>query len=85
MLLPKEGPFSSALGQQGAQHTGEGTATAAAAVPIQESFRDAMMKERRPLQILGVDSTTTAGAMCGHASLGVLALCYIETDALTLR
>lgn len=80
MLLPKEGPFS-ALAQQGEQHATEG----ASAVPIQESFRDAMMKERRPLQILGVESTTTAGAMCGHASLGVLALCYIETDALTLR
>ncbi|CAM9362141.1 unnamed protein product, partial [Hapterophycus canaliculatus] len=44
-----------------------------------------MMKERRPLQLLGVDAVTTVGSMCGHAGLGVLALCYLETDALTLR
>ncbi len=78
LLLPKQLPFlaASLLGQQGGQH---------AAIPVQERFREAMMKERRPLQFLGSDTTTTAGAMCGHTSLGVLALCYLETDALTLR
>jgi len=73
LLLPKQLPFLAASlpGQRGE--------------PIQIRFREAMMKERRPLQFLGSEATTTAGAMCGHTSLGVLALCYLETDALTLR
>lgn len=78
LLLQKQAPFLTALlGQQGAEQN--------AAVAVQERFREAMMKERRPLQFLGYDTTTTAGAMCGHTSLGVLAVCYLETDALTLR
>lgn len=78
LLLPKQLPAlaASLLGRQGGQHP---------AIPVQERFREVMMKERRPLQFLGSETTTTAGAMCGHTSLSVLALCYLETDALTLR
>ncbi|CAM9494534.1 unnamed protein product [Ectocarpus sp. 13 AM-2016] len=44
-----------------------------------------MTKERRPLQFLGIDTATTIGSVFGHTSLGILALGYLETDALSLR
>lgn len=96
LSLPKQAPFiQTVLGcqqqqeqQQQAQQQQQlqhGGAEEGAEEGLREGFREAMMKERRPLQFLGVDTAITAGSMCGHTSLGILAFCYLETDALTLR
>lgn len=49
------------------------------------SFREAMVKDRRPFAFLGWRFRTNVSNMCGHASFGVLALAYLETDVLALR
>lgn len=44
-----------------------------------------MTQERRPLRFAGLNTTTTIGMMCGHASFGIAALVYLETDVMTVR
>lgn len=90
LLLPKEAPFATSTAavppqRQDSSEQGGGGEDSGVIPFSQESFREAMTKERRPFQLVGVDTVTTVGSMCGHAGLGVLALCYVETDALTLR
>lgn len=86
LLLPKEAPFaSSAVGEQQRAEEEEHAENGAVLKLAQESFRKEMMKERRPLHFLGIDTATTIGSVCGHTSLGILALGYLETDALSLR
>ncbi|CBN78395.1 conserved unknown protein [Ectocarpus siliculosus] len=63
--------------QQGAARLGEGG--------VLKQLRDAMVKERRPLQFMGCQTTTTASNQCGHLSFVILALAYLETDVLALR
>ena len=50
-----------------------------------ESLREAMIRERRPLEFLGLRLKTNISNLCGHASFVVLALAYLETDVLALR
>ncbi|CAB1116594.1 unnamed protein product [Ectocarpus sp. CCAP 1310/34] len=80
-LLRKEAPFSAiAMGQevqQRATRLGEGS--------VLKQLRDAMVKERRPLQFMGCQTRTNASNQCGHLSFVILALAYLETDVLALR
>lgn len=48
-------------------------------------FKWFMTKERKPLEFIGLNSKTTIGMLCGHASFGIAALVYLETDPLTTR
>lgn len=48
-------------------------------------FKAFMTQERRPLRFAGLNTTTTIGMMCGHASFGIAALVYLETDVMTVR
>ncbi|CAB1109960.1 unnamed protein product [Ectocarpus sp. CCAP 1310/34] len=48
-------------------------------------FKVFMTKERQPLKFMGLNSRTTIGMLCGHASFGIAALVYFETDPLTTR
>lgn len=48
-------------------------------------FKFFMTRERKPLEFLGLNSKTTIGMLCGHASFGIAALVYLETDPLTTR
>eukprot|EP00903_Cladosiphon_okamuranus_P019551 g17982.t1 len=48
-------------------------------------FKVFMTRERKPLEFLGLNFTTTIGMLCGHASFGIAALVYLETDPLTTR
>lgn len=50
-----------------------------------DSLREAMIRERRPLEFLGLRLKTNISNLCGHASFVVLALAYLETDVLALR
>lgn len=53
--------------------------------PIMDKLHPVMIKERKPLAWLGVNTATNAGALCGHASFAILTAAYLETDVLTLR
>lgn len=53
--------------------------------PFMDKLHPIMIKERRPLAWLGINTTTNAGALCGHASFAILTAAYLETDVLTLR
>ncbi|CAM9451337.1 unnamed protein product, partial [Hapterophycus canaliculatus] len=53
--------------------------------PLMDKLHAVMIKERRPLGLLGINSTTNAGALCGHFSFAILTAAYLETDVLTLR
>lgn len=53
--------------------------------PIMDKVHPIMIKERRPLAWLGMNTATNAGALCGHASFAILTAAYLETDVLTLR
>lgn len=80
-VLRTEAPFSAiAMGQevqQGVARLGEGS--------VLKQLRDAMLKERRPLQFMGCQTRTNASNQCGHLSFVILALAYLETDVLALR
>lgn len=90
-LLSKEAPFSAVMMGQQAQHGaakqlpfGDWFVSPNARVAIR-SFREAMVKDRRPLAFLGLRTKTNVSNMCGHASFVILALAYLETDVLALR
>lgn len=53
--------------------------------PIMDKLHAVMIKERRPLGLLGINTTTNAGSLCGHFSFAILTAAYLETDVLTLR
>lgn len=53
--------------------------------PFMDKLHAVMIKERRPLESLGINTTTNAGALCGHFSFAILTAAYLETDVLTLR
>ena len=53
--------------------------------PLMDKVHPIMIKERRPLAWLGMNTTTNAGSLCGHASFAILTAAYLETDVLTLR
>lgn len=44
------------------------------------NFQFFMTQERRLLLFASVNTSTTIGMMCGHASLGIAKLVYLETD-----
>lgn len=53
---------------------------------VMSALREAMLRERRPLKVLGFKhAKTNLSNMCGHASFVILALAYLETDVLMLR
>lgn len=91
-ILSQEVSFS-AMAMGGGQKTAQ-QVTAARRLPLREwfasggavrSFREAMVKDRRPFAFLGWRFRTNVSNMCGHASFVVLALAYLETDVLALR
>lgn len=53
--------------------------------PFMDKLHPIMIKERRPLAWLGMNASTNAGSLCGHASFAILTAAYLETDVLTLR
>lgn len=53
--------------------------------PFMDKLHPVMIKERRPLAFLGMNTATNIGALCGHASFAILTAAYLETDVLTLR
>lgn len=53
--------------------------------PFMDKLHPFMIKERRPLALLGLNTATNLGALCGHASFAILTAAYLETDVLTLR
>lgn len=52
---------------------------------IIRGVRKAMVKDRSPMQFLGLSTKTNISNLCGHASFVILALAYLETDVLMLR
>lgn len=48
-------------------------------------FKVFMTQERMPLEMVGLNWKTTIGMLCGHASFGIAALVYLETDPMTTR
>lgn len=49
------------------------------------SFHEIMVRDRQPLQFLGLRTRTNLSNVCGHASFVTLALAYLETDVMMLR
>lgn len=53
---------------------------------VMSALRESMLRERRPLKVLGFKhAKTNLSNICGHASFVILALAYLETDVLMLR
>lgn len=53
--------------------------------PLMDKLHPIMIKDRRPLEFLGINTVTNAGSLCGHLSFAILTAAYLETDVLTLR
>ncbi|CAM9770905.1 unnamed protein product [Ectocarpus sp. 4 AP-2014] len=53
--------------------------------PLMNMLHPIMIKDRRPLESLGISTVTNAGSLCGHLSFAILTAAYLETDVLTLR
>lgn len=53
--------------------------------PLMDMLHPIMIKDRRPLEFLGISTKTNAGSLCGHLSFAILTAAYLETDVLTLR
>lgn len=49
------------------------------------NLHETMVRDRRPLQSLGIRAKTNLSNICGHASFVALAFAYLETDVLLLR
>lgn len=93
-LSTKEAPFSAvSMGQtveagRGKKHWlsgGRWELSQCSVRSLLTAFSEAMMKERRPLQRIGLRIKTNLSNLCGHASFVILAFAYLEADVLMLR
>lgn len=48
-------------------------------------FRVGMMRDRRPFEILGVQTVTTGTNICGHIGFTIVTMAFLQTDVLALR